>query len=182
MKATKRRKLRITSKGTQKKLMRIFRKVVDESAADRPTYVAGFFGLWEDAEECVSHAAELLLQCRSVGFTEKAWSQLTEPYDTIHLMFYARLMDNLGPEEEERYLAACSALDAAWQKFFVFVRAHHPEGDKTFDRLAAARKAAHDAVVPLFTGEAQPVLTPAWARAYRALSDGYADFAKAVRK
>jgi len=170
------------SKGTQTKVMRTFRNCIARFSADRPQYVAAFFALWEGTAHEVANLAEQLLQHQEVEFSKGLWDRILLPYSTFQIMLFSRLMDKLGLDEEERYLAACSALDAAWQQFFSTVLVRHPDAMDVVARLEAARHSAHDAVVPLFTGEALPALTPAWANAYMALEDNFNDLAEAVRK
>lgn len=154
-----------------------------EAAKDRPKYVADFFRLWEGTAKNVSSVADDLLQNQSVdGLTKECWNSLLAPYEVLPILRFRYIMDRMELEEEERYLAACAALDQAWQKFFSTILVRHPDLSECVARLEAARQQAHDATVPLFTGEANPVLTPAWGRAMMTLEDGRSELAEGLGK
>lgn len=165
-----------------KRGLRAFFSHVAESAQDRPKHLANFFMLWEGAARSIDSVAEQLLQVQEIDFTRKLWDALTAPYSPIQIIRFTRLMDHLELEEEERFLAACAALDAAWQKFFSTVLTRHPQLVEAVVRLEAARHDAHDAVVPLFTGEAKPLLTPAWGKAMKVLDGDYGALEEGLRK
>jgi len=166
----------------QAQFAQAFRKVVDEMAADRPKYIADFLGRWNNAVASLNAASEAIANNPRVVLPEDTWKTYLAPYEAIWLVVYARLMDHLDLDEEDRFLAVADALNQAWKKFFSSVLARHPDAKDLVERLEAARQSAHDAVVPLFTGEADPVLTPVWAKGYKTLMEGYGELKKEIEK
>jgi len=160
--------------------MKAMQAVFDKEAADRPSHVAAFFNMWEAALRNMRAAREAVENHPSIGLTPEAWKDYLCPYAIFPQFRFARLMGHLDLPEEERFRDLAAQLDTAWNDFFASVRAHRPNAAALVERLDEERRTVHGEIVPLYTGEAATELTPAWAKAYKALVRDHAEFAEVL--
>jgi len=165
-----------------KKVMAGMRDYIESKAADRPNYIKLFFAMWENAVAAVDGAAENILTHQHVGIDKESWTSLYEPYGMWQCIYFARLMDHLEMEEEQRLLDVQEQYNRAWQKFCAATLVRHPDLREVVDRIAENRRAAHEEIVNLYTGESLPALTPRWAKAYEALERAYKPLSEGLLK
>ena len=138
-----------------------------DEAKDRPRYFARFVVTWQAALDDIRACSERMLD--GPEFVPVSPDRGLNPYGITFLMFFARLMDNLGYDEEAALREILTRMDGAWGMYFSVIRMRWPKLSPLVDRAEEIREALQLEVQRLFFGEVVPALTARWSVAYEGL-------------
>ena len=161
------KKLKDEGRTRIERLMRGMAEYYADAAKDRPRYFARFVVTWQAALDDIRACSERMLG--SPEFVSVNPDCGIYPYGMIFLTFFARLMDNLDYDEEEKLREILTRMDGAWGMYFSVVRMRWPKISPLVDRAEEIREALQLEVQRLFFGEVVPALTARWGLAYKGL-------------
>lgn len=156
-----------------KRLMKLLHDLIDRRSADRASYLNAFYAGWLETAQNLDTFAEMSLVHETFRFDpeDNLFERFFYPYTTFALIYFAKLMDRLAPDEETRFREAADKYDHAAQKFFTMLSAKHADLNDTLQKARGAQSVLQSEVTDLFLGEIPPEFTPRWARALRDLEN-----------
>ena len=166
-KLRKNKKLRDVGRTRIERLMRGLEEYYADEAKDRPRYFASFVVTWQAALDDIRACSERSLA--GPEFVPVSSDRGLNPYGITFLTFFARLMDNLDYDEEEKLREILTRMDGAWGMYFSVIRMRWPRVSPLVDRAEEIREALQLEVQRLFFGEVVPALTARWGLAYKGL-------------
>lgn len=152
----------------RKKVWKAMLEVIGEMAADRPSYFESFITDWRCSAEAANWLGETIVKLGTVTFDDNLKEHLFKPYEMLSLMIFARLMDQLDYEEENRLKAVVAEVDSAWQKLGQMISSRYPGQTALCEAIARDRGEVQRIVLDLYSGELAPAFRRDWVLALKA--------------